>query len=159
MTLIAIHRQRGAALVVGLILLAILTLLGVAGVNIARGQLVMAGNEQVRSRAFQAAETGVERAVSTAATDVAPGGPAFTSPVTAMPGSPVNPVTLQPTDSFQTETTYIDEDTQVTGFGATKFVRFHYTVQSTGTSSRNARMVDTQGLYWVNGSSGSDFSP
>ena len=45
-------RQRGAALVIGLILLLVLTLLAVTGMNTASTELIMAGNEQYRQNAF-----------------------------------------------------------------------------------------------------------
>ncbi len=53
-------RQRGAALIIGLILLAIITLLAVVGMNISNSELASATSEQLRMRAFQAAETGLE---------------------------------------------------------------------------------------------------
>ena len=59
------HRQRGAALIIGLMMLVVITLLAVTAVNTASTELVMAGNEQFRERAFQAADAGVERAVAT----------------------------------------------------------------------------------------------
>ncbi|MEF9997226.1 MAG: pilus assembly protein [Burkholderiaceae bacterium] len=53
----AARRQTGAALVVGLILLVVLTLLGVSAYLIASQQERMAGNTRDRIRAFEAAET------------------------------------------------------------------------------------------------------
>jgi len=58
-------RQRGAALVVALLLLLVITLLAVAGMNAAAVEFVMAGNEQHRQNAFQAAETGIEQTIVT----------------------------------------------------------------------------------------------
>src|SRR5258707_15529693 len=57
------HRrhQRGAALVIGLILLLLLTLLAVSGMNSASLEFIMAGHEQYRANAFQAAEAGLEQ--------------------------------------------------------------------------------------------------
>jgi Tfp pilus assembly protein PilX len=55
--------QRGSALVVALIMLIVLTILGITGMNIASTELVMAGGEQDRTRAFGAAEIGIERAI------------------------------------------------------------------------------------------------
>src|ERR1041385_6487003 len=55
------NRQRGAALVVGLLLLAVITLLAIAGMNSASVELVLAGNTQVQTKAFQAAEEGIEQ--------------------------------------------------------------------------------------------------
>lgn len=54
------RRQRGAALVVGLLLLAVITLLAIAGMNSASLELVLAGNTQVQQKAFQASEQGIE---------------------------------------------------------------------------------------------------
>jgi type IV pilus assembly protein PilX len=53
--------QRGAALVVGLLLLLVLTLLAISGMNTSTLELVMAGNTQFYQNAFQASETGIER--------------------------------------------------------------------------------------------------
>ncbi len=50
-------RQRGAALVVGLILLVIVTLLAIGGMNTAALELIMSGNEQYRQKAFEAARS------------------------------------------------------------------------------------------------------
>jgi type IV pilus assembly protein PilX len=57
------RRQRGAALVVGLILLLVLTVLAISGMTTAALQLQMAGNEQFQERAFQFAEGGLEQAM------------------------------------------------------------------------------------------------
>ena len=57
------HAQRGAALVVGMLLLLVLTLLAISGMNTASLELAMAGNMQYHENAFQAAETGVEQAM------------------------------------------------------------------------------------------------
>lgn len=57
-------RQRGAALVVGLILLLVLTLLAISGMTTASLELQMAGNEQYQERAFQAADAGIEQAMA-----------------------------------------------------------------------------------------------
>jgi len=57
--------QRGAALAVSLIFLLVLTMLAVSGMSSATLELMMAGNEQYRQSAFQAAETGIADTVST----------------------------------------------------------------------------------------------
>lgn len=56
--------QQGAALVVGLILLVVITVLAVSGMNTATTELAMARNAQNYENAFQAAETGLEQAIS-----------------------------------------------------------------------------------------------
>lgn len=62
---VIIHRrQQGAALVVGLILLVVITVLAISGMNTATTELAMARNDQNSENAFQAAETGLETALS-----------------------------------------------------------------------------------------------
>jgi len=56
--------QEGAALVVGLILLVVITVLAISGMNTATTELAMARNDQNFENAFQAAETGLEQALS-----------------------------------------------------------------------------------------------
>ena len=56
--------QHGAALIVGLILLVVITVLAVSGMNTATTELAMARNDQNNENAFQAAETGLEQALA-----------------------------------------------------------------------------------------------
>ena len=58
------QRQSGAALVVGLLLLVVITVLAVSGMNTATTELAIARNDQGYENAFQAAETGLEAAIS-----------------------------------------------------------------------------------------------
>ncbi len=57
-------QQNGAALIVGLILLVVITVLAISGMNTATTELAMARNDQYFENAFQAAETGLELALS-----------------------------------------------------------------------------------------------
>lgn len=59
-----IGNQRGAALIVGLILLVVVTVLAIAGMNTATTELAIARNDQNYENAFQAAETGLETALA-----------------------------------------------------------------------------------------------
>jgi type IV pilus assembly protein PilX len=56
-------KQQGAALVVGLILLVVITVLAISGMNTATTGLAMARNDQNYENAFQAAESGIEQAL------------------------------------------------------------------------------------------------
>ena len=141
-------REQGAALVVGLILLLVLTLLAVTGMNTASTELVMAGNEQYRQNAFQSAETGVENALAVLRTVPQTGG-AVTSADTPVEGS------TNPQDQYRTTSTYEGEDTSVAGFSAGKFTAFHYQIDSQGMSSRNATANHSQGAYVIQNSAGS----
>ena len=58
------HKQQGAALVVGLILLVVITVLAISGMNTATTELAMARNDQNYENAFQAAESGIEQALA-----------------------------------------------------------------------------------------------
>jgi type IV pilus assembly protein PilX len=58
------QRQRGAALVVGLLLLVVITVLAISGMNTATTELAMARNDQAYEDAFQLAERGLEDALS-----------------------------------------------------------------------------------------------
>jgi Tfp pilus assembly protein PilX len=57
-------KQAGAALVVSLILLVVVTVLAISGMNTATTELAMARNAQNYEYAFQAAETGLENALA-----------------------------------------------------------------------------------------------
>tara|TARA_R110002049_G_scaffold60567_3_gene162517 strand:+ start:185 stop:655 length:471 start_codon:yes stop_codon:yes gene_type:complete len=57
-------RQQGAALIVGLLLLVVITVLAISGMNTATTEIAMARNNQNYENAFQAAETGIENALA-----------------------------------------------------------------------------------------------
>ncbi len=57
-------KQTGAALIVGLLLLVVITVLAVSGMSTATTELAMARNDQNYENAFQAAETGLESALA-----------------------------------------------------------------------------------------------
>ncbi len=57
-------KQNGAALVVGLILMVVITVLAISGMNTATTELAMARNDQNYENAFQAAESGLETALA-----------------------------------------------------------------------------------------------
>ncbi|MDJ0712270.1 MAG: pilus assembly PilX N-terminal domain-containing protein [Woeseiaceae bacterium] len=58
-------QQQGAALVVGLMLLVVITVLAVSGMNTATTELALARNDQAYETAFQTAETGLAQALAT----------------------------------------------------------------------------------------------
>lgn len=60
-----LHRQRGATLVVALIILILLTLFAVTSFNLGKSSLQTVGNMQHRNEATAAAQQAVEEAVST----------------------------------------------------------------------------------------------
>lgn len=58
--------QNGAALIMGLIFLLVLTVLATAGMKMSRMELLMAGNEQFFAQAMHAAEAAVEAQIAAA---------------------------------------------------------------------------------------------
>jgi type IV pilus assembly protein PilX len=133
-------RQRGAALVVGMILLLVLTVLAISGMNTSTLELQMAGNVQYSENAFQAAETGVERAYR--ADDYSTEG-----------DRPLD----SPDDHFTTVTKYntLNGATNVPpsdgaysmGEGGQGFSAYHFDVISTGTSVRGSTSTHVQSFY------------
>ncbi len=128
--------QRGAALVVGLILLLVLTVLAISGVNSASLEFFMAGNEQFHQNAFQAAETGIERALAVGTYNPGAGAQtingintatdAYTATITPQLGGAPQPA--------------------IWGNSWNSFSTYHFEVGSIGTATRNARSVNTQGV-------------
>jgi Tfp pilus assembly protein PilX len=143
--------QRGAALVIGLILLAIITLLAVVGMNIANTELASSTSEQLRLRAFNAAETGVEVRVQTLRSDATTSSTPEVRAAVAVENSPLNKSTATATDTYATTTQYRGEGMVLSRYSIGTFVGFNYSIESTGTSARNAVAVHTIGAYIVNG--------
>ncbi len=130
--------QRGAALVVGMVLLVILTLLAISGMNTATTELLMAGNERYQENAFQAAETGIERTLATASFN-----PAVLPPVDPPP------VALDNGDSYTAFVQPRGTSPPPPGYSLGAFGAEHFDVQSTGASQRNATSTHIQGLFIV----------
>lgn len=63
-TLINRKRQQGAALIIGLLLMVVITVLAVSGMSTATTELAMARNDQTYETAFQLAERGLESALA-----------------------------------------------------------------------------------------------
>ena len=130
------QRERGAALVIGLILLLLLTLLAVSGMNSASLEFIMAGNEQYRANAFQAAETGIEQSMALGAFNPGAAAQALTGAnnATDLWNSTVTPqMNGAPLPA-------------VWGFSWNSFSSYHFEVQSTGTSARGSKAINVQGV-------------
>ena len=134
----AAHRQHGAALVVGLILLLVLTLLAVSGMNSASLEFIMAGNEQYHNNAFQAAEAGIEQSRAQAAW---------------------NPDPTIPDQPFAGATSATDNWTSVVqlqnggapgpppaGYNVTTFGTYYFQITTNATSTRGANAAHVQGI-------------
>lgn len=130
-------RQQGAALVVGLVLLLIMTVLGVSGMNTATLELIMAGNAEVQQEAFQAAETGINAAIAERNWNTL--GPVtvtrnITTGITAEARTANTACTIYPDSAFSAGVTG--------GVSA-----YHFDAVSVGEGPRGAQSTHTQSFY------------
>jgi type IV pilus assembly protein PilX len=131
-------RQKGAALIVGLVLLLVLTVLGISGINMAALDLNMTSNTQSAEYAFEAAETGI---------DVALSGPVDTAAPFSYTDVPVGDGTYEYTAVISCAgTTPVPEGIYSEGGGARAI---HFDAVSTGTGPRDAVSTHTQSVYIV----------
>lgn len=142
------RKQQGAALVIGLILLIVITVLAVSGMNTATTELAMARNDQNSENAFQAAETGIEAALGQPTFDTA-------APTTVTQSLNNGHETVQAVVTFERETIVTDRAFSL-GVGS-GISAFHFDVESTAESrrlpgsntDRDASAVHTQAFYIV----------
>jgi len=137
-----LQQQKGAALVVGLILLVVLTILAVSGVFTSTMELRMVRNTQSQERAFQAAEVAVEDAL---ANPVLSTSAAFNQGTTAVPNSAPDTYTYQLQFVGQSP---LGTDTAGYSIGSA-FQSYHFQVDATGNGPDNALAEHTQSFYVV----------
>lgn len=138
--------QSGAALVIGLLLLLVLTVLAITGITTATLELQMAGNQQYQERAFQAAETAIEQAIETATFNT-------TVPYTVTEQR----VSASDTDNEDTYSFTMEFDSEtgatlVPGGGyslGTGFQAYHFDIAAEGRSERGARSEHVQSVYVI----------
>ncbi len=140
-------RQQGAALVVGLILLVVITVLAISGMNTATTSLAMARNDMNYENAFQAAETGLENALAQGLFDT-------------LVGSTVTQ-TINTYDSVSAEIEYEDSsivpDKAFSLGSGSGVAAYHFLATSTatslrdpgGTTDRDSSAIHTQAFYVV----------
>ncbi|MFK8015414.1 MAG: PilX N-terminal domain-containing pilus assembly protein [Gammaproteobacteria bacterium] len=129
------RRERGAALIIGLLLLLVLTVFAVSGMSRATLELALAGNTQFSENAFQAAESAIEAEL------VAGPSPQNAARVTDYSFG----------DGTNANSTVDFDATRLAppGFSITEYVSDHYVINSTGTSGKNASTTNEQGFYVV----------
>lgn len=146
--------QRGAALVIGMILLLVLTVLGISGLVTAALELQMAGNAQYEEQAFQAAEAGIENVLvdPSLSTSWTLANMTNSSASTYAEQNSQAYVSGSTTEQFQTSTHYDTSagGTTVPGGGfslGTGLEAYHFTTESTGTAPRGSRDAHVQSFY------------
>jgi hypothetical protein len=140
-------KQQGAALVVGLILLVVITVLAISGMNTATTSLAMARNDMNYENAFQAAETGLENALAQGLFDT-------------LVGSTVTQ-TINTHDSVSAEIEFEDSsivpDKAFSLGSGSGVAAYHFLATSTatslrdpgGTTDRDSSAIHTQAFYVV----------
>ena len=136
------NRQRGAVLLVGLILLVVLTVLGISGLNTATLELAQAGNAQSHQEAFQAAETGIELSMSQRRYSTL--GPVIV-PMTLLDLGTSN---TEASSAF-VETTAVPDDAFSMGVQNGSVQAFHFDVVAVGRGPGNAVATHNQSFYVV----------
>jgi type IV pilus assembly protein PilX len=135
------RRQTGAALVIGLLLLLVLTVLAVSGVNSTSLNLLMVGNEQYSQNAFQAAESGIERAIA---------GNQFNPDPSLAPERQENVELIPNGVSKYTAVTMPQlmgvSQPALPGSSLDSFSTYHFEINSTGTSKRGAIARNVQAI-------------
>jgi hypothetical protein len=134
------RRERGAALVIGLIMLLILTILAFTGINTATTELAMANNEQFRRNAADASAAGVEQAIAAIGTVGTTAGASGSVALTELGNEATR---------YSAVIRYVGDESGLPQSSTDKFIGLHYEIESTGTSARNARDVQTQGVMVI----------
>jgi len=138
-------RQQGAALIIGLLLLVVITILAVSGMNTATTELAMARNDQTYENAFQAAETGIENALAQDVFNTA--GPVVITP----PATTYEVVTA--TIRYEDSTLVPDQAFSLGSGSGIAAYHFNATSQAdyiiSTDNDRNASAVHTQAFYIV----------
>lgn len=129
-------RQRGAALIIGLVLLLAVTVLGISGMSMSTLELTMASNRQSHQAAFECAETGIDLSI-------------------AQPLVPAGMPTLNGTCdddgdiTFAADTTFITTTLPPDGAFSTDISAYHFDTESSGAGPRNAVSIHTQSTYVI----------
>jgi Tfp pilus assembly protein PilX len=126
------RRPQGATLVVGLMLLALVTLLGLAGASGALVERQLAQNEQFRENAASAASAGIEYAIRRIVTS---------SPVDSdVAAVPSNASATLPgaAEHFETVTRFVGFEEALPQMSGVRLVGAHFEITSTGYSRRAA---------------------
>ncbi len=140
--------QRGAALIVGLVLLLAITVIGVSGMNASTLELNMAGNMQAQEAAFQAAEAGIDIAM-------ARGMYSADEPRTLEWTALGDGVSRTRSVTSCVATTPVPDIAFSTGTGTGMLQAWHFDVVAEGEqTNRNARASHRQGFYVVGPATG-----
>jgi Tfp pilus assembly protein PilX len=128
--------QRGATLIVGLVLLLVLTIVGISGMNTATMEINMAASTQFQQDAFQMTEDGVDEVLSTRG---------YTTDAARSLDWSGN----QDYDRHAVTTYRMNTDVPDAAFSSDEVEAFHFDIRSIGRGPRNAQSEHTQSFYVI----------
>jgi type IV pilus assembly protein PilX len=134
-------REAGAALVISLVLLLVLTVLGVSGMNSATMEVTMAGNTQFQEDAFQEAEDAID--ITIAQRHYPTDGTPFLTPWTGDPD-----YDRQGVQTYVGRTPVPDRAFSM-GASTGSIVAHHFDILSVGRGPRGASSTHHQSFYIV----------
>lgn len=128
-------RQNGAALIIGLLLLLVLTVFAISGMSSATLELALAGNTQFSENAFQAAESAIEAELAVGQ---------------ATPDTPrLNNFWFGVGTNATTNVAFDATRLAPEGYSMTEYQSDHYLINAVGTANKNATSTHQQGFYVV----------
>jgi len=133
------QNQSGAALIVGLILMLVLTVLGVSGMTVSVFGLTMASNAQFEQATFQAAENGIDFTIDNANLNT-------TATQNFSPAYADGTYTANTQMTWQGTTPYLHSSFSI-GEDEGAVAAYHFDVVSTATGPEGAQSVHTQSFY------------
>jgi type IV pilus assembly protein PilX len=128
--------QRGATLIVGLVLLLVLTVVGVSGMNTATMEINMAANTQFQQDAFQMTEDGIDVMIGT-------------RDYTTEAARTLDWVNNANYDRRAVTVYRLNTDVPDAAFSDEEYEAFHFDITSIGRGARNAQSQHTQSFYVV----------
>jgi len=138
-------KQTGAALVVSMVMLMVLTMLAISTMSTASLEVTMAGNDQYSENAFQLAETGIDQYVATVR--ATPNCADTLLPGQCDIGSTDVIINNKTIGSYQATSSFMNDfDGCPGGYSKGIFASYHFQVQATGqTPSQGATSQHSQG--------------
>jgi type II secretory pathway component PulK len=130
-------KQRGAVLVIALVLLLIVTLLATTGMAISTSELAMAGNEQFHRQARDAASAGIETALAR-----------FAAVPRDLRDSVVS-AGMTVSGKYAASVRFKGREANLPGFSSEKFTSLHFEIESNGRAARNATDQQLQGVMII----------
>jgi Tfp pilus assembly protein PilX len=140
--------ERGAALVIALLLLVVFSLFAITGMRTSIAELWMAGSEQFHRVAVETASAGVEAGIARLRASHG----AIAGDTTIEGGADAGSGAKNA--AYAATIRHAGTEASIPGSSAEKFIGEHFEIESTGSGSRRARDVQVQGLMVITSTNG-----